>query len=343
MSDLYSRRVKPAWQRLDGAALRVAFLGERSWLQDCTPSEGSMLGCSTRLFQLGLAADRTAALRALSSFDPDVTVVFDPSWLGVEEARHLPGVTLGLIPGRLPSGETAEAAAQLDRLMSFDPRLTGTQVGEARLWRALPPPVADVFFADVRPLHQAPRAMAIGAETEHRDSMLLPAKHRHDLLHVIHGVGGAEMAGLLAEHDVGVYAAPAFDGGFERQVGMHLAAGHLLLSDTLRPSHGLERDIDYLRFDSPEALVWVLDRLARFPEMYQRIRVRGRMKAEQYRASRLFKRLVFDLLADVSAFGRPVARAATIAERRVAFARRPQGNLEAYAERSSQPQLFTAK
>jgi hypothetical protein len=65
----------------------------------------------------------------------------------------------------------------------------------------------------------------------------------------------------------------------------------------------LERDIDYLHVDSPEGLAWTLDRLGRFPEMYQRIRVRGRLKAEQYRASRLFRRIAHDLLADVNAFG----------------------------------------
>jgi hypothetical protein len=84
---------------------------------------------------------------------------------------------------------------------------------------------------------------------------------------------------------------------------MHLAAGQLLLAETLRPSHGLERNIDYLHFDSPEELVWVLDRLGRFPEMHQRIRIRGRLKAEQYRASRVFARVAHDLLADIAAFG----------------------------------------
>jgi hypothetical protein len=42
--------------------------------------------------------------------------------------------------------------------------------------------------------------------------------------------------------------------------------------------------------------------------MYQRIRIRGRLKAEQYRASLLFKRLICDLLLDTRAFG---TRAAT--------------------------------
>jgi hypothetical protein len=65
----------------------------------------------------------------------------------------------------------------------------------------------------------------------------------------------------------------------------------------------LERDIDYLNFDSPEELVWAMDRLARFPEMHERVRVRGRMKAEGYRASWVFGRLLHDLELDVAAFG----------------------------------------
>jgi len=92
--------------------------------------------------------------------------------------------------------------------------------------------------------------------------------------------------------------------GFGWQVGAHLAVGHLLIADLLMPSHGLEANIDYLHVSSPEELASGLERLGRFPEMHQGIRVRGRLKAEQYRASRLFSRVVYDLLADVSAFGR---------------------------------------
>ena len=84
---------------------------------------------------------------------------------------------------------------------------------------------------------------------------------------------------------------------------MHLAAGQLLVTETLRPMHGLERNIDYVHVGSDLELSWVLHRLARFPEMHERVRVRGRLKAEQYRASRLFGRVAHDVLADLAAFG----------------------------------------
>lgn len=254
-----------------------------------------------------VASDATAeaerGLAAIQAFRPDVTVIFDPHTALPAEARgELPGVTLGVLVGDAPAGEGG-LAASLDRLVSFRPSLTGTRVGGRRIWRAVPPPVADALFGEVRSLHGRPRAITLGRSTAHREAMLMPAKHHHDVFQAIHGVTGAALAQLLGEYDVGIYVGPEPGGGFGPQVALHLAAGHLLLCEHLAPAHGLERNIDYLQVDSPHALVWTLDRLSRFPEMHRRITVRGRLKAEQYRASRVFARLLHDLLADVRAFG----------------------------------------
>jgi hypothetical protein len=186
---------------------------------------------------------------------------------------------------------------------SFQPALTGERTGKRVLWRAIPPPINDSFFDDVRPLHGSPRVMSVGRSTPHREDMLLPAKHHYDLLQLLHGVSGDALREWLGEYDIGVYVPPTEHGGFGQQVGMHLAAGQLLLSERLAPAHGLELNIDYLAIRAPGDVVTALERVARFPEMHQRIRVRGRLKAEQYRSSRLFARVVHDLLADVSAFG----------------------------------------
>jgi hypothetical protein len=300
MSHPAARSVASSPQRPAGGHLRVAFVGPRAWLEACAPPEHSPPLLS-RCFQLS-GEDETPATAALKRFGADVTVAFDPSSLGRELIGGLTGVTLGVLTGG--ATEQAEPLAKLDRLVSFDPALTGTRVGSNQIWRSVPPPVGDRFFAPVRALHQAPRAMSIGRSTAYRESMLMPAKHHHDLLQVIHGLSGEPLGELMGEYDVGVHVGPDGPRGFGQQVGTHLAAGHLLLTTALTPSHGLEREIDYLQFDSPEALVWSLERLGRFPEMHQRVRVRGRLKAEQYRASRLFGRLLGDLLADVAAFGR---------------------------------------
>ncbi|HXB16054.1 MAG TPA: hypothetical protein VNV44_09970 [Solirubrobacteraceae bacterium] len=282
--------------------LRVAFLGDPAWLSACCPPGASGALLAER-FPYRPGEDAAASGRAAREWRPDVCVAFDPASLPAELLAELPGARLGIILAGAEEEPAEWRAEGLDRLASFRPELTAAQAGGMPLWRAFPPPVADELYAPVRPMAHPPRAMSIGRATRHREDILTPAKHHHDLLQAIHGVEGAQLARLLAEHDVGVYVPPWPGPGFGVQAGVHLAAGQLLVSQPLGPAHGLERGIDYVQFHAAEELVWILDRLRRFPEMHQRERVRGRMKAEWFRASRLFERIAGDLLADIAAFG----------------------------------------
>jgi hypothetical protein len=297
-----SQVAAPTRARTAGTPLRVAFLGAQVWLDGCAPTAPSH-GLDAALFPLDGGGEDARALAGAHAFRPQATVIFDPAAHPPELLRELPGTTLGVLVDGLPDGAGARGAAGLDRLIAFDPALTGERVGDNEVWRATPPSVNDALYGEVRPLHRAPRAMTVGRSTPHREALLMPTKHSQDLLQVIHGVSGAPLIELLREYDVAVYASPEPGGRFGPQVGMHLAAGQLLLSEPLTPAHGLERNIDYLHYETAGALVWAIERMERFPEMYQRIRIRGRLKAEQYRASRLFARLAHDLLADVAAFG----------------------------------------
>lgn len=276
-------------------------MGSEEWLHTCAPPS---LAGRLHAERFSTAGAAPATLERLERFAPSVSVIFDPPLVPRELLEGTPGLRLGVLVGDQPDPRVAFGIVGIDRLVSFRPALTGRYVGAHAIWRAVPPPVSDVYFGEVRPLHRAARPMSIGHATDHREAMLGPAKHHHDLLQLIHGVSGPALAELLREYDVGVYVAPRPGGGFGAQVGIHLAAGQLLLTERLAPGHGLERDIDYLEVDSPEGLEYALGRLARFPEMYQRVRMRGRMKAEQFRASALFLRLLGDFLADVRAFGR---------------------------------------
>jgi hypothetical protein len=293
-----------------GQPLRVAFAGPQVWLDACAPPRPA-LGLDPAWFPTpapGRAeAHADAWVSDLTMRAPHVCVLLDPLSLDpalLEGIARTSAVTLGVLTGGLPAAAQQGALASLDRVLSFRPALTGAALGSGEIWRAIPPPVSDALFGEVRPLHSLPRAMSVGSSTEHREAMLMPAKHHHDLLQVIHGISGQPLAELLSEYDVGVWVSSEPGGGFGWQICAHLAAGQLLLAETLHPEHGLERDIDYLHVGSPEGLVWTLDRLGRFPEMHQRVRVRGRMKAEQFRASRVFARVLSDLLADVAAFDR---------------------------------------
>jgi hypothetical protein len=77
-----------------------------------------------------------------------------------------------------------------------------------------------------------------------------------------------------------------------------------VLSEPLSPQHGLEPGIDFIEIRSPKHLEWVIDGLRRHPRSRSPVQVRGRAKAEQFRASRVYPRLISDLAADIDAFGR---------------------------------------
>lgn len=287
---------------LRGRAARVAFVGLTSRLEDWAPS-GPCQPFQSERFAIGPRPSLEQALAELRAFQGDVVVVLDPASLEPAALEHLPGTTLGVLP-KLPAKARATACAKLDRLVCFDPALTGTEIGGQEIWRAVPPPVSDALFQEGQRSPRPRRAIAIGASTPHREAMLMPAKHHHDVLQVIHGIDGQALRELLDEHGVGIHVNQELVGGFDWSVGLHLAAGQLLLSESLHPAHGLEVNLDYLRFESPEDLVLMLDRLAMFPEMHARTQIRGRVKAETFRSSRIFGRLIHDLLLDVAAFGR---------------------------------------
>jgi len=302
MTALAGPRIAAAQATRAAYRRRIAFLGASVWIDGCAPPATDEL--MRVRWPLGDRPEACAcALAAIADFRPHVTVIFDPAALPAEALRELPGITLGVLTGGLPAAQDEHGLGHLVRVISFRPALSGARAAGIHVWRSIPPPVSDALFGEVRPVRGRPMAMTVGRSTPHREAMLMPAKHHHDLLQVIHGVSGETLMELLRDYDVGVYVAPAPGGGFGAQVAMHLAAGQLLFSETLLPAHGLERNIDYLHFDSPQELVWMLDRLRRFPEMHQRIRVRGHLKAEQYRASKVFRRVVHDLLADLAVFG----------------------------------------
>jgi hypothetical protein len=293
----------------------VAFVGQTTFFEACA-LEAAAGGLIPRFFEFRAGADGEALLAGLGELVPHVVVVFRPEVLPPGLFAGLPAVTLGFLSEPLPRGAGAHADLQrrlgelrqvdvgnFDRVVSFDPLIADTARVVLPIWRSLPLPVADRFFAPVTPMGSPPRVLFVGRSTPHREWLLAPAKLEHDLLHVAFGVSGHELVELLHRHDVAINLHNENYPSFENRVSMHLAAGHLVLSEALDPLHGLEPGIDYLQVDDASDLRRALAAVARFPRAHHRVRVRGRRKAEQFRASRVYPRLVADLLADVDAFG----------------------------------------
>jgi hypothetical protein len=231
--------------------------------------------------------DAHGMLEAVRAARPHAVVVFRPESVP-------PGLFAGL--DALVLGWVTEADAVPPR--TFD-RLIGPGG-----WRTLPLPVDDAVFADPRPIARPPRVLFLGESSEHRERWLVSSKHRFDLVHAAFGVHGDRLLELFARTDIGVNLhMDEGDAGFDHRVALHLAAGHLLLSEPLSPLYGLEPGIDFLEMRAPSDVESAIAEFVAGDPAIVPAQVRGRHKAEQFRASTVYPRLIRDLADDVETFG----------------------------------------
>src|SRR3954454_11293834 len=297
--------------------LRLALIGQATFFETCLPPPSAALDPSFHEYRRDGDVERLLA--DLAGRRPDVVCAFRPELIPAGELQGLDALTLGFLTEPLPR-EAAGAphadlarrlwefehvdASNFDRVVAFDPFIAPAASSSLDVWRSIPLPVGDRYYRDVgAPLRRGPRLLFVGRSTPHRERVLMDVKHRHDLLHLAFGVGAGELERALDEHDVGINVHNQDYPSFENRVCLHLAAGHLVLSEWLSPGHGLEAGLDFVEINGPGSLWHAVEMLGRFPGLWHRVRVRGRLKSEQFRASRVWPRLVRDAVADVGAFG----------------------------------------
>jgi hypothetical protein len=299
-----------------GAPARIVFVGQETYFRAAalTSQTPEVLPCFVD-FRAG--AEPRPMLEAVHSFAPDAVIVFRPEIIpqGLFATLRVP--TLGFLTEPLPRGDGKPHPdlrvrldqtrlidrSNFDRIVSFDPLFVEAADPLAPVWRSVPLPVDDRFFAPVRPSTVPPRIVFIGRSTEHREWYLVGVKHAFDVVHLAHGIFGQRLLDLLGETDVGINLHNEPYPSFENRVCLHLAAGNLVISEPLSPTHGLEPGIDYVEIRHPEDLLRAVSQLHLYPDLYRRVRIRGRRKAEAFRASRVYPRLLHDLLLDLEVFG----------------------------------------
>jgi hypothetical protein len=304
--------------------LRVAYVGQSTFFEACVPTRDDEEQ-KTTFIEFRENIEPIPMRDALDRFGPDAVVVFRPEVLppGVLGDVQAPivGFLTEPVPRSLdgkPHPDLAKRARDLrrldpnnlDRLVSFDPNIVPVAEQVMPVWRSLPIPVADRLYRDPAPLTSPPRLVFIGRSTPHRERYLKPVKERYDILHVAFGAGVDDLDRYLAEHEVTLNLHNEPYPSFENRVCLHLAAGHLVISEPLDPRHGLEPGRDYIEVDSPDAMIAALRDVDEHPPKAERIRVCGRQKAEAFRASTVFDGLITDLFADLEASGGRASRSA---------------------------------
>jgi len=300
-----------------GTALRVMFVGQRTYFELCSQRRASP-AIEPTFVDFRSGADAVVLRQRIDAVRPHVVVVFRPELIPEGLFDDLRALTLGVLTEPLPRvGDqhhpdllrrlqdlAAVSAHDFDRVVSFDPLIMETAARYLPVWRAVPLPVADEVFGWTPAMSVPPKLLFIGRTTDHRAEYLTPLKHLHDLLHIEHGVFGDDFIRMARSScDVAVNLHNEAYPSFENRVCLHLAAGHLVVSEALSPRHGLEPSIDFIEISDPQDLLEVVGRVGRNPRAVELIRWRGRLKAESFRASSVWSRIVHDMLLDVAAVG----------------------------------------
>jgi len=299
-----------------GRRLRVTFVGQETYFRACA-LDREVDGLVPLFLDFRSGADPATLTAALDAAEPDVVVCFRPELIPRGLFGNLGATTIGFVTEPLPRpGEPSHPdlerrldefgaidSANFDRIVSFDPLIVPTIERFVRVWRAMPLPLADRFYAAVSDVDGPGRPIFVGRSTPHREQFLAPCKHELDLLHVAHGLTDEQLTGLVSDYPVAINLHNEPYPTFENRVAMHLAAGQLVISEPLSPSHGLEPGLDFLQVTTPSELHLAAANAFYRPADFLRIRQRGRRKAEQFRSSSVYPRLIEDLAADLRAFG----------------------------------------
>jgi hypothetical protein len=298
------------------APLRVAFIGQGVYFRQCA-LEHAVAGLEPAFLDFRSGAAAAPLLGSLQELDPDVVLVFRPEIIPAGLFDSLRAVTVGYLTEPLPRAAGSDHpdlharmkwleqvdAGNFDRIVSFDPLIAETAAGVLPVWRSLPIPVADSLFMDVRERAHPPRLLFVGRSTEHRERLLAPVKREYPLVHIGHGLFGQPLMRFLRGADVQLNLHNNPYPTFENRVCIALAAGHLVISEPLSPSHDLQPRVDYLQVETPQALLELIEELGGAPGAYTQVQAAGRSQAERFRASRVYPQLVRDALADVAALG----------------------------------------
>lgn len=285
--------------------MRVAFLGQRTFF--AAHALSAPAGGLEPAFFDPRSEDVGDALR---DWRPDAVVAFRPDTVPAGALDGLDAKVLGVVTEPLPGpadrpnlaynlAELSRAdAALFHRVIVTDPRSADAAARILPLWRALPLPIDDALYRAPRPSARPPRIIYLGHSTMHREETLIGLKHQFDLPHYAYGLQGDDLREVLHEADAGIVVnGEAGLGLFEDTILLHLAAGHLVLAEAVPGRYGITPGRDYVAVGDRDELRLRVAQLHAAPDVYDRVRIQGHHAARPFAASRVWPRVIADLLA----------------------------------------------
>lgn len=308
-------------QTENGAArrnIRILFVGQSEYFHSCALTKSNW--AETRFVHFRHDSDQAYILQAICDFQPEVVICFRPEFIARGLFQKVTALTIGFTSEPVPHSESDRHpdlqrrlsyleqmdASNFDRLVHFDVQsLDFLRTKGYPYWRAQPLPLDWNVYESNTPLRERKGVIFVGRATPYRDRFLDLPKRDFNVAHLAYGVDGEALKQFLGHCLIGINLHNEDYPGFENRILYHFACGNLLLTQNLIPSYGLERDEDYLGFETPEHLYVLLKQVLADPELFEGIRAFGAIKAKKlFSSDNVYKSLIDDLYLDVSAYGR---------------------------------------
>lgn len=275
---------------------RVAFVGQSTYFKSSSLSIETP-SIEPFFIEFRSGSEISTFQFQIEKIQPDILVCFRPEIFPASSLSKISALKIGWFTEPLPKGDSKESIhtpfhpleqvddkllgkmrnsanddlsrrlaqtvatdiEQFDLFISFDPLIVDTLEKEiAPIWKSLPLPVDDSYFRPLAKLQLPARFGFFGRPTAHRDRYLNNHLHAFDIRYFAHGIFDDDMRVAFERLDVGINIHNEYYLNYENRVSLHLAAGHLVVSEPLRPLHGLEPGHDYIEVANPTEFELVL-------------------------------------------------------------------------------------
>lgn len=285
--------------------LRVAFVGQRLYFGPSSlPSR--LPGLTSTFVDFVHGGNPGPAIAQIQRFDPDVVIGIRPEIVHpvLADCRDRP--VIGFFseplpyPGRLGNPDLGRRWRDLallpkqscDIYIGYNGTYREALESVVPIWTYMPLPVCDDVYGSPETVAVPDpfTGLFIGRVTKRRERILGPLKHSYNWTVVDHG-----MIPALESFSVALNLHNEEYANFENRVPMHLARGHLVLSEQLTPAYELQDGVNICVFEDSYQLEAYAEQLLAEPWTFHRVAQRGRMAAEAFRASRLWNDRLIDL------------------------------------------------
>jgi hypothetical protein len=301
--------LKAATPQLDQTGpLRVAFVGQRSYFGPASLPD-QLPGLHSSFVDYSFGDDITRAAQEIRAIAPHVVVAFRPEKLTSLLGTVGPSLRIGMFTEPVASKRVnrhADLRRRRRELHELHPNSCNLYIGFnplfAEAWSSLvelsscmPIPVRDDIYINPNLIGECDISggIFVGRVTERRNHFLAPLKHHFEWTVVDHGLRNLDDVSIAVNLHNEKYA------NYENRVSLHLARGHLVLTEPLQPMYELHEGLNILNFQIPSQLQELVESIEADPARYRQIAIRGRLAADSFRASRLWPDRLVDLASSL--------------------------------------------